>query len=601
MECVAAAMAQWGGEGRLLMAPPHHSLSNYCSRNAKKNRSRLFSAAVRIAMLLEKTELEGKGKHSLQTLMRTVDPCRPASAPALSYAQQCLEMKTAMEEERQATKRAHAANVRHAVDRATSDLRRQLRETEEQRIADDAAWKCEQSALTDELAEIEDSMTTLEETTEAAQQRARRITALAEAKARELASRLRKEKENRSAILEAARQSIRRKEEENVCGLIADYDDKLARARCSLRDAKTRADANERAASRLPAALSNVRSLAARVSELETQLDEQTEANEAGAAAIAKLGQIPPLGLSKERGRPVPPPTRKVCMHMMAFMTPPSAVVPNIIAVLHYFVPFLLAGMHLPKISCIRTMREEMLFISQSLSANKIGFAQRAKQLCHDGGDIDGTAGVTISEHIVNKDGIDETVVIDALALTVGKTAELECDTIEETITKLSTNLDKWRAEVDDGDERSSVIAPSKNIGFHQLQHGGTMSDACPQALCLDALLEKKIEQAVRGQFSDAEWNAKSKEQQEDELMTYSSTCHHHVRNVGVAHAEVAVDKFMVAKLEEDLERIPFVKRITAKVRSCHARVLGAGEIEERGRERERLRRLGRLGRLGRL
>ena len=67
------------------------------------------------------------------------------------------------------------------------------------------------------------------------------------------------------------------------------------------------------------------------------------------------------------------------------------------------------------------------------------------------------------------------------------------------------------------------------------------MSDACLQALCLDALLEKKIEQAVRGQFSDAEWNAKSKEQQEDGLMTYSSTCHHHIRNVGVAHAEAAV------------------------------------------------------------
>jgi len=310
---------------------------------------------------------------------------------------------------------------------------------EEQRIADDAACKREQSALTDELAQIEDSMTTLEETTEAAQQRARRITALAEAKARELASRLRKEKENRSAILEAARQSIRRKEEENVCGLIADYDGRLARARCSLRDAKTRADANERAASRLPAALSNVRSLAARVRELETQLDEQTEANEAGAAAIAMLGQIPPLGLSKERGRPVPPPTRKVAMHMLAYMTPPSAVVPNIIAVLHYYTPFLLPGIHLPKISCIRTIREEMLFVAQTLSANKIGFAKRVKQLCHDGGDIDGVAGVTISEHIVNKDGIDETVVIDALALTVGKTAALECDTIEETISKLLT------------------------------------------------------------------------------------------------------------------------------------------------------------------
>ena len=65
-----------------------------------------------------------------------------------------------------------------------------------------------------------------------------------------------------------------------------------------------------------------------------------------------------------------------------------------------------------------------------------------------------------------------------------------------------------------------------------------------------------------------------SEAQREGELVLYSSTCHHHIRNVAVAHAEAAVDRFMVAKLEADLERIPFVKRITAKVRSCHARAM---------------------------
>ena len=596
LEIFCASLASFKGAGRVVLAPPHGILHKYLK--GIKKPARIMNASVRVAVLLEQTELRGTGLLSLDTLMIAADPGRSADAPSLTAARQIEEQRDHFESSIASMKKSHSAAIAGAVRKATGNLNAELQRIEDARAADEAQWEAERDELTDSVNDLQDNLAALEETSEAAQQFAQRTATLAEAKARELASRLRREKENRSAILQEARKSIQRHEEEAVIELIADLDDKLASARSMLRDAKTRANANEQAAARLPAALHKNCSLAARVRELETLLDEQTEANEAGAAAIAKLGQIPPLGLSKERGRPVPPPTRKVCMHMMAFMTPPSAVVPNIIAVLHYFVPFLLAGMHLPKISCIRTMREEMLFISQSLSANKIGFAQRAKQLCHDGGDIDGTAGVTISEHIVNKDGIDETVVIDALALTVGKTAELECDTIEETITKLSTNLDKWRAEVDDGDERSSVIAPSKNIGFHQLQHGGTMSDACPQALCLDALLEKKIEQAVRGQFSDAEWNAKSKEQQEDELMTYSSTCHHHVRNVGVAHAEVAVDKFMVAKLEEDLERIPFVKRITAKVRSCYVRVLGAGEIEERGRERERLRRLGRLGRL---
>ena len=115
---------------------------------------------------------------------------------------------------------------------------------------------------------------------------------------------------------------------------------------------------------------------------------------------------------------------------------------------------------------------------------------------------------MAISEQIVNKDGVDETVATDALALTVGKTAALECDTIEETTSKRSTNLDKWRAEVDYDDGRSDVIAPSNNVGFHQLKHGGTMPDACPQALCLDELVEQKIRDAVRAQFTNAEWNA---------------------------------------------------------------------------------------------
>ena len=163
----------------------------------------------------------------------------------------------------------------------------------------------------------------------------------------------------------------------------------------------------------------------ARILELEHELDLEKEANAPGKAALAKLAMIPPLGVSSERGRPVPPPTRKAAMHMMSYMTPPSGVVPNIIAVLLYFAPFLLSDIHLPTISCVRSIREEMLFISQTLSANKIGFAKRVKQLCHDGGDIGGIAGVTVSEHITNADGRDETVILEALASQWGRQPSL--------------------------------------------------------------------------------------------------------------------------------------------------------------------------------
>ena len=101
-----------------------------------------------------------------------------------------------------------------------------------------------------------------------------------------------------------------------------------------------------------------------RIRELEHELELEREAGVEGARALEKVAQIPDLGVSKERGRPVPTATRKVCLHMLANLTPPSGVVPNIVALLTYYVPFLLNGIHLPTKQCVRTIRKEMLFIS---------------------------------------------------------------------------------------------------------------------------------------------------------------------------------------------------------------------------------------------
>ena len=92
------------------------------------------------------------------------------------------------------------------------------------------------------------------------------------------------------------------------------------------------------------------------------------------------------------------------------------------------------------------------------------------------------------------------------------------------------------------------------------------MSDACNQALLLDALIEKRIVVAVKAQFTPEQLAAMSPEQLADETELYSSTCHHHIRNIGVAHGEKAVDAFMTDKLEESMAKIPRHKRITGKV-----------------------------------
>ena len=136
--------------------------------------------------------------------------------------------------------------------------------------------------------------------------------------------------------------------------LNADYDTKLAAARQKMREAQSEARANTTAAGMLAATRRVVRIRDARIDELEHELELEQQRGVEGRAALEKLAGVPDLSPTKERGRPLPSAMRKVCLHMLAFLTPPPrTVVANIIAVLHYFAPFLLKDIHLPTISTI--------------------------------------------------------------------------------------------------------------------------------------------------------------------------------------------------------------------------------------------------------
>ena len=577
MDMVGDAMARFDGPGRVARpvartALNAHILTMYSGskkRASARSNARLNRAAVPVALLLAETEKSDAS--SLTTLL--ISGASREAGPPRTYAVQLEEMEAELKQSQQRHVRVvaemrgrHQREIDSAVATATAGLVAELEQREQQRERDEADNERAQNELTQRISELDDEMASVEECAAATQERARRVVELADMRASQATLRAARDRENRKKVTADVRDRIRRNEEEAVCTLLADYDEKLAAARTTARDATARAEANERAVSNLASCRRVLSTRDERIRELEHELELEREAGVEGARALEKVAQIPDLGVSKERGRPVPTATRKVCLHMLANLTPPSGVVPNIVALLTYYVPFLLNGIHLPTKSCVRTIRKEMLFISQALAANKIGFAKRAKQLCHDGGDIDGVAGVTIGEHITNADGTDETVVLDALALTVGKTAQLECDTIEDTIDKLNSNLEKWRWELGDSNDSEGIIAASGSVGFHQLKHGGTMSDACNQALLLDALIEKRIVVAVKAQFTPEQLAAMSPEQLADETELYSSTCHHHIRNIGVAHGEKAVDAFMTDKLEESMAKIPRHKRITGKV-----------------------------------
>ena len=164
-------------------------------------------------------------------------------------------------------------------------------------------------------------MASVEECAAATQERAGRIVELADMRARQAASRAAKDRKNRAKVTQDVRDRIRRREEDSVTELIADYDTKLAHARQQMRGAQSEARNNTTAAATLAATRRVVRARDERIRELEHELELEQRCGVEGRAALEKLAGVPDLSPTKERGRPLPSAMRKVCLHMLACRT----------------------------------------------------------------------------------------------------------------------------------------------------------------------------------------------------------------------------------------------------------------------------------------
>ena len=324
LEMIAGAMAAFEGEGRLVLAPPWVRLNAYLKKT--RGSSRVFHAAVRVALLLEKTELRGGNRGSLMTLMiENANIAREPSMSSLTCAQRLREQDTQFEKVKCSMARAAAANVRHAVAAATSSLKAML--------DDHAQSYAELERRNDELeshvCELEEENESIGDCAKEVQQRAARLVELAEQKTRMAQHRASLARAHRAKVTDEVRRQIALKEEEAVVELIADYDDKLRAARQQMREAQSEARANTTAAGVLAATRRVVRVRDARIDELEHELELEQQRGVEGRAALEKLAGVPDLSPTKERGRSLPSAMRKVCLHMLAFLTPPSAVVAN--------------------------------------------------------------------------------------------------------------------------------------------------------------------------------------------------------------------------------------------------------------------------------
>ena len=250
MDSIADGMVSYTGAGRVSFPPPHNALHNHIQRKlGGKSRSRLLYAALPIAILLAETELD-KDSQSLTTLFLAA-PLREAGAPTRTYPQILKEMESDLQQTNARHARVVASiagrqrvEVARAVESATTILRAEL----EQRELVEAQNLEESKALTDRIADLENTIETVEETTLAVEERAAHLVELANMRARHAHARSLKDREHRARVTEEVRRKIALKGENSVLELTADNEDNLRTARQKMREAESEARRNTTAA-----------------------------------------------------------------------------------------------------------------------------------------------------------------------------------------------------------------------------------------------------------------------------------------------------------------------------------------------------------------
>ena len=295
-----------------------------------------------------------------------------------------------------------------------------------------------------------------------------------------------------------------------------------------------------------------------REDEAQRERERADELEEHAGAALKMMDGMPDLA---PVGRKAPAVIRKMICHMIARRTPPSAVVPNIVAVLKYVAPSLLDGAHLPNVDFVRKVRREMGRTAKTLAASRLARATNVETAHVDGSSLDQHETVAVG---VIADG--KHITLDASRTAIGKTAELEAQSFEDTFIDLAQMLGDWHDESEaagvDAATRAAVGASSE-VGLHRVRK--PVTDNCAQALKMASIICGKIVAAVEQHHRDnGTWEGLSADEKKKELATFAITCHNHLRNILVKRGAKASTARLKDLLDDELGRIPKDERIVA-------------------------------------
>ena len=540
---VGKVMHEYDGPGRVAVALPgsvlQRHLARYRFRTGSKAKRRL-SGPVRDA----KGNKSPRQNQALVRIARLLDD-RTRRARLSAWVE-----NTTLDDREHELNTANKAELKHRLDQEHTEHRKELEQSRAEHA--DAVAMYEQILDAHEKAHAEE-LGTLRKLL--ARHRSTKSAALR--RSREARQKYRSKLADQKAELA----------EKAVADAEAVYEDMVDRLRVLKNNMAERARCAEAAAAKADKNAEHAKAARARAErELADLTALEGDAHDYAQALLDQVPEFKMVGKGKGHGRGHTWPTwlRALIMELLVNGTRPSAVMANVRATASYLTPWL--RVRGPRISCVRRMRRELRTVVEALAAYRVARARRVRQLGTDGTERNQQSLLTGNLLIENADGEFEDVVMRSAALTPGKTAQIEAETLEENIFKRgAAKLDGWRAVHVElfGPEAAADIPESDRVALDRLGGGGMVSsDTCNQARALTRLIVEMVAARVEAKIGPESWAAMTKDEQQAAIRCHQGHCWNHLRNVWLDGGSSAVSAYLKIELAASLDKFHSTSRV---------------------------------------
>ena len=249
----------------------------------------------------------------------------------------------------------------------------------------------------------------------------------------------------------------------------------------------------------------------------------------------------------------------QLMIEMLSHRTAPSCIPQNILSVCEILLPQCQIIQALPAVNVVREARSVLSFTTKALAAYQLGRVPTFKQLFANGTSRRQTS---IQNCIIGflGDGGFKTVTLSNSILGVDDTATCITNSIVHLFKECGEMLDSWREVTKrmypGRQDLIDQIPSSKDLSLGKMASGGIiMKDGCATASKVGRQICEVIKKVAEDMGSSPE-----------DVSVFEGDCWQHMQNVWFGAITSHLSQVLKEVLEEDIEEIPNVLRITTDI-----------------------------------